>query len=76
MYTSNCSNLYWSPKSGAALYQIRMDELTDDATPEIRTVWQSSSLSDGNWTVVGIALNYSISTGSSDYLYWAVTDEQ
>ena len=53
-----------------------MDDLTDDATPEIRTVWQGSSLPDDNWTVVGIALNYSISTGSSDYLYWAVTDEQ
>ena len=71
-----CRNLYWSPKSGAIVYQIRMDDLTDDSNPKIKTLWQDPSLSWSNLTIGGIALSYSTTDDSYDYVYWAVTDEQ
>ena len=58
------------------MYQIRMDDLTTNSTPNISTLWKGSSLSESNWTVVNIAVTYSRSTENSDYLYWAVTNER
>lgn len=71
----NYSHLYWSPKSGAIVYQIRMDDLTDDANPDIKIFWEDSSLFVDDWTVLGIDVDYSTS-GDSDYIYWAVTSNQ
>ena len=55
------------------MYQIRMDDLTDDSNPDIETVW---SLPLKNWTVLGIDIDYSTSAGGSDYIYWAITNNQ
>lgn len=53
-----------------------MADLTADLSPEINILWQNLDLSEKNWTVAGIALNYSISDGQYDYIYWAVTNEE
>ena len=53
-----------------------MDDLTADSNPDIAILWQDSSLSLANWTVAGIAMNYSTSAGGYDYIYWAVTDNE
>lgn len=55
---------------------MRMDDLTANLNPEINILWQDLSLSESNWTVVGIALNYSISSGHHNYIYWAVNYER
>lgn len=56
------------------MYQIRMDNLTDDSNPDIKILWQEWSLPLKNWTVLGIDIDYSTSAGRSDYIYWAVTN--
>ena len=67
-----CSDLYWSPKSGSVIYQMRMDDLSEDSNPRISIFWQDPST---NWTVVGIAMNYT-TYGGYDYIYWAVSDQK
>ena len=57
------------------MYQIRMDDLTADSNPDIRILWESS-LPFKNWTVLGIDIDYSTTTGGSDYIYWALTNNQ
>ena len=50
---------------------MRMDDLSDDSNPRISVFWQYAS----NWTVVGMALNYT-TYGGYDYIYWVVSDQQ
>ena len=52
-----------------------MDDLTADSNPDIRILWESS-LPFKNWTVLGIDIDYSTTTGGSDYIYWALTNNQ